>query len=76
MINVPVFEIHSTVAGPNRPIPEETSTIVNNQWQKQMQTRAQELAKHGSRMGTDIYNNLTSAVAERGCVKPLAVPCL
>lgn len=71
--------IEYAVAGPKRPIPKEatTSSVVNGQWQSQLQTRAQALASQASKTGSDLYNNLASAMSERGYVifKPYLIKC-
>lgn len=58
------------VAGPDRPIPQdsETSSIVRGEWQAQMQNRAQELAKQASQTSSNLYANLSAAVSDRGSV--------
>ncbi|THH11619.1 hypothetical protein EW145_g567 [Phellinidium pouzarii] len=62
--------VDTLLAGPNRPIPEDasTSSVVNSQWQSQMQSRAQALANQASRTGLDLYASLSTAVSERGDV--------
>lgn len=64
--NVKLIVHSSQVAGPHRPIALATSAIVDRQWQTQLQSRAQAIANQGSRMGADLYNNLSNAMGERG----------
>ncbi len=57
------------VAGPRRPLEgdaESTSAAINGQWQAQMQTRAAAIAAQASKAGNDLYNNLATALNERG----------
>lgn len=67
-LHIHLLNNYYVVAGPNRPVPKEatTSSIVNGQWQSQLQSRAQALANQASKTGASLYNNLTSAVGERG----------
>ena len=63
------------VAGPDRPIPKDTSTssIINSQWQDQMQARAKAVANQASRTGSEMYANLTNAMSERRYAIPSTV---
>ncbi|KAI5118052.1 hypothetical protein M0805_005899 [Coniferiporia weirii] len=60
--------IDALLAGPNRSIPQDstTTTVLNSQWQTQMQIRAQALANQASQTGSNLYTNLSAAVSERG----------
>ncbi|KAL5476395.1 SRO7_6 [Sanghuangporus weigelae] len=60
--------IDDLLAGPNRPIPQDSdaSSIVRGEWQAQIQSRAQEIAKQASQTSSNLYNNLSDAVSDRG----------
>ncbi|KAL5519337.1 SRO7 [Sanghuangporus vaninii] len=60
--------IDDLLAGPSRPIPQDsdTSSIVRGEWQAQIQSRAQEIAKQASQTSSNLYNNLSDAVSDRG----------
>ncbi|KAL5494875.1 SRO7_1 [Sanghuangporus weigelae] len=60
--------IDDLLAGPNRPIPQDsdTSSIVRGEWQAQIQSRAQEIAKQASQTSSNLYNNLSDAMSDRG----------
>jgi len=67
--NISGDQVDALLAGPRRPLEgdaESTSAAINGQWQAQMQTRAAAIAAQASKAGNDLYNNLATALNERG----------